>query len=122
MRTVFALFDFTISVMPVDYAHFIGYMPPFFRTPLTDLTSTLIDHQQYHKCGTFEMDMMECLEAYGYDKGLTKCKDLCDDFKECLYMKKQMLRIEAMQKERARQYRAGERKVQYSPPPKEDAY
>lgn len=100
----------------------LGFVPPLFRTPLTDFTGCMINAQQYDKCGRFEMDMTQCLEAYGYDKGQKKCKDLIDDFKECTLMTKQNLRVEAMEKERARQYRAGERAVKFSPPPKRDAY
>lgn len=66
---------------------------PFFRSPLTDLTGCVINHQAYGKCAEFEMDMMDCLEAYGVDKGVIKCKDLIADFQECVGMKKQMLRI-----------------------------
>lgn len=100
----------------------IGFIPPFLRTPLTDFTGCMINHQQYDKCGRFEMDMMECLEAYGFDKGQKKCKDLIDDFKECSMVIKQDLRIAAMEKERSRQWWAGERKEKFSPPPREDAF
>ena len=66
---------------------------PFLRTPFTDLTGSLINHQQYDKCGEMEMNMMECMEAYGMDKGIRKCSDLIDDFKECSSMRKQLLRF-----------------------------
>lgn len=36
------------------------------------------------------MRVMNCLEAYGVDRGMTKCKDLIDDFKECSTLKKQV--------------------------------
>lgn len=67
---------------------------PFFKTPLTDLTGCIINHQQYDKCGKFEMNMMECMEAYGFDKGKLKCKALIEDFQECTGEHKQRLRIE----------------------------
>lgn len=66
---------------------------PFFKSPLTDLTACIINHQQYSKCGTFEMDMMECMEAYGLDRGRLKCKDLIADFQECVSENKQYLRM-----------------------------
>ena len=66
---------------------------PFFRSPLTDLTGCLINHQSGGKCAEFEMDMMDCLEAYGMDKGAVKCKDLIADFQECVSQKKQILRM-----------------------------
>lgn len=66
---------------------------PFFRSPFTDLTACMVNHQQYDKCGKFEMKMMECLEAYGMDQGKDKCKLLIEDFQECVGMNKQMLRV-----------------------------
>ncbi|KAI9585760.1 NADH dehydrogenase [ubiquinone] iron-sulfur protein 5 [Glossina fuscipes] len=99
-------------------------LTPFFRLPLTDLTGCLVNHQTYDKCGELEMNMMECLEAYGGERGKKMCKDLIDDFGECVNMRKQMLRVEAMRKERFRQYRAGERKKEelYAESPRIDAY
>lgn len=66
---------------------------PYLRFPLTDLTGSIVNHQQYDKCGPMELNMVECLEAYGTDRGLTKCKDLIEDFQECAGMKKQLLRF-----------------------------
>lgn len=69
-----------------------GYVVPFFRSPFTDLTGALVNAQQFDKCGEMEMKMMECLEAYGLDKGKIKCSDIIDDFQECYTMRKQQLR------------------------------
>lgn len=66
---------------------------PYLQTPFTDLTGSLINHQSYDKCGTMEMNMMECLEAYGAERGKKMCKDLIDDYNECFTMHKQMLRF-----------------------------
>lgn len=66
---------------------------PYIRTPLTDVFGSIINHQQYSKCGPFELNMMECLEAYGLDQGRKKCSDYIDDFNECQDMTKQFLRI-----------------------------
>lgn len=68
-------------------------LSPFLRSPLTDLTGCIINHQQYDRCGTFELNMMECLEAYGLDKGKLRCKDLIEDFQECASKNKQMMRV-----------------------------
>lgn len=38
--------------------------------------------------------MIDCMEAYGMDKGVVKCKDLIEDFQECAGQKKQMQRFE----------------------------
>lgn len=66
---------------------------PFLRSPLTDVTGCVINHQTYGKCAEFEMNMMDCLEAYGVNRGQTKCKDLISDFQECAGTRKQMLRF-----------------------------
>lgn len=39
-----------------------------------------------------EMNMMDCLEAYGAEKGARMCKDLIEDFNECYTMNKQYKR------------------------------
>uniref|UniRef100_T1H6N3 Uncharacterized protein n=1 Tax=Megaselia scalaris TaxID=36166 RepID=T1H6N3_MEGSC len=99
-------------------------LTPFFRSPLTDMTGCLINHQGYHKCGKMEMDMMDCLEAYGMERGKTVCADIIADFRECATSKKQMNRVIAMRHERLKQYYTGERKKEdlYAPPPRIDAY
>lgn len=68
-------------------------LSPFLRLPLTDLTGCLINHQTYDKCGKFEMKMMDCLEAYGLERGKKQCADLIADFQECVGMQKQLLRF-----------------------------
>lgn len=72
--------------------YFPNILSPYFRSPLTDVFGSLINHQQYGKCAKFELQMMECMEAYGYDKGKVKCSDLIEDFNECQTMTKQFLR------------------------------
>lgn len=117
---------------------------PFLRIPLTDFTSSLMNMQMYERCGNFEMNYIDCLEAYGGERGKTKCKDLLEDLRECCTREKQFLRIkvipsniriinrfsllmlifQAMRDERKRQYEAGERKKEelYAESPKHDAY
>lgn len=68
-------------------------LTPFIRTPLTDLTGGLINHQNFGRCANLELKMMDCLEAYGLDRGKQKCSDLMDDFKECHLKKKQYQRV-----------------------------
>jgi hypothetical protein len=36
------------------------------------------------------MRVMNCLEAYGVNRGMKKCKDLVDDFRECSSRRKQV--------------------------------
>lgn len=66
---------------------------PFFRSPFTDLTASMVNFQQYDKCGPMEMAAIDCLEAYGTIRGNEKCADLLADFKECAIMSKQVARF-----------------------------
>jgi NADH dehydrogenase (ubiquinone) Fe-S protein 5 len=54
------------------------------------LTGCLVNHQYYGRCEEMEMRLMNCLEAYGVDRGAKKCKDLMDDLYECSSRKKQV--------------------------------
>ncbi|XP_014364648.1 NADH dehydrogenase [ubiquinone] iron-sulfur protein 5-like [Papilio machaon] len=85
----------------------MAFLSPFFRSPWTDITGAMFSHQMLGRCAKQEMEMMDCLEAYGLDKGLKKCQDLIDDFKECQSCQKQFCRFMAMRKERDRQIAEG---------------
>uniref|UniRef100_A0A336MC26 CSON014888 protein n=1 Tax=Culicoides sonorensis TaxID=179676 RepID=A0A336MC26_CULSO len=97
---------------------------PLLRSPFTDLTTGMINCQYFDKCGERELAMMECLEAYGVERGKQKCKMLIEDFQECFTMRKQLMRANEMRLERHRQHLMGERfsENKYARPPKEDAY
>jgi len=97
-------------------AHPTQVITPFFRSPFTDLTGALVNAQHQDKCGDMEMKMMECLEAYGIQKGKIKCADLIDDFQECYTMRKQQLRTFAMRMERHKQWWNGDLKEHYQKP------
>ncbi|CAG9797531.1 unnamed protein product [Chironomus riparius] len=98
-------------------------LTPFFRSPFTDFTGGLINAQHYDKCGQFELDVVECLEAYGQDRGKLKCRDLIEDFNECLTMTKRTMRALAMRNERTKQYWSGELKEKYqNPGPRIDSF
>jgi len=66
----------------------MAFLQPFLRNPLSDVTGALYNHQ-LSRCAEFEMRMMECLEAYGVNRGQkeSECKALADDFHECVYNK-----------------------------------
>lgn len=66
---------------------------PGLRSPFTDVIGCVVNHQQYDKCGEFELNAVECIEAYGARRAETKCADLIKDFAECQSMKKQMMRV-----------------------------
>lgn len=70
-------------------------LSPAFRNPITDLTGCMINYQG-SKCAQFEMNMMECYEVYGVDRGGKMCKELIEDFQECTGLDKQMLRVEVV--------------------------
>lgn len=67
---------------------------PFFRSPFTDLTASMVNFQQYDKCGELEMASIDCLEAYGTVKGSEKCANILADFQECAFMNLQMKRFQ----------------------------
>lgn len=97
---------------------------PLFKSPLTDLGGDIVSHQFFGECADMEMKAVDCLEAHGMLKGVKKCNILLENFKECVYKNKQLKRIQAMQLERERQYKAGERskKNRYAEPPTSDSY
>ncbi|XP_058839507.1 uncharacterized protein LOC131694985 [Topomyia yanbarensis] len=97
---------------------------PFFRSPFTDLTASMVNFQQYDKCGEMEMAAIDCLEAYGTVRGAKKCADILIDFQECAFMNKQIARFRTMRLERHRQGLLGDRKAEdyYAKPPRVDAY
>lgn len=68
-------------------------MWPFIRSPFTDLTAHLVNHQNNGRCADMEMKVMDCMEAYGVDKGTIKCDALIKDFQECTGMEKQLRRF-----------------------------
>lgn len=78
---------------PLPDVNFPHIPSPYIRTALTDVFGSVVNHQTYHECGPFELNMMECLEAYGLDKGRKNCSDYIDDFNECRMKTKQFLRI-----------------------------
>lgn len=68
-------------------------LSPYFRSPFTDLTGGLISHQMLGKCQKQEMRYMDCLEAYGLDRGKVKCQEYFADFHECQTKTKQFKRF-----------------------------
>lgn len=99
-------------------------LTPFMKSCFTDLTGATTSHQWISKCGELEMKTLDCFDAYGVDRGLKKCEDLIDDFRECALRVNQMKRINAMDWERRRQYWAGERSKEnlYAKAPPTDSY
>lgn len=98
-------------------------LTPWFRSPLSDLTGSLVNHQFYGRCADIEMQLVECMEAYGLTRSQQKCDTIMKDFRECTVREKQIKRYVAMRDERHRQYKAGERTKDnlYEPPPAPDS-
>jgi NADH dehydrogenase (ubiquinone) Fe-S protein 5 len=69
---------------------------PAFRSPFTDLTGSLINHQYFGQCAEFEMRAVDCLEAYGIVRGAKKCTNVIEDFNECVLQKKQFMRLQVI--------------------------
>ncbi|CAH2235386.1 NADH dehydrogenase [ubiquinone] iron-sulfur protein 5-like [Pararge aegeria] len=86
----------------------MGELSPLFRNVFTDITGGIVDHQQMGRCARQEMDFRNCLEGYGWDRGLIRCKHLLEDFQECQTNRKQFLRFMAMRRERNRKIACGE--------------
>ncbi|XP_056630541.1 uncharacterized protein LOC130441062 [Diorhabda sublineata] len=99
-------------------------LSPWLKSPFTDLTGSLVNHQWYGVCANLELKVLDCLEAYGLDRGLKKCHLLIEDFRECSLRTKQFKRMKAMRNERHRQYFNGERtkEKKYAKAPTYDSY
>lgn len=76
----------------------------------------LARHSQYRHgsymapCADFEMNHVECMEAYGYPRSEIACRMFQEDLLECMTSYKRGIRIHRLRSERVRQVLAGERK------------
>lgn len=98
---------------------------PLLRTPFTDMFGITFTAQWVEGlCADLEMQVVDCLDAYGLDRGIKKCDALIQDFKECATRDKQNKRTLAMVIERERQYWTGERTKEnrYAVGPKSDSF
>ncbi|XP_008546642.1 uncharacterized protein LOC103570624 [Microplitis demolitor] len=97
---------------------------PWFRNVFTDIFGGLLNFQDHPECAKHELRVVDCLEAYGTHHGKTKCRVLLEDFRECVWRDKQILRMRIMNMERARQYHDGEREADglFAKAPRPDSY
>lgn len=95
---------------------------PVVRTIIADMFGLVDQRQESEICSDFELRFAECLEAYGYPKGETKCLPYLRDLRECLFGAKQVRRCELMKRERERQWSTGELKQHYEKAPRTDTY
>jgi len=95
---------------------------PMFKGPPTDLFLHVRSLQNLRECAPYELQYMDCMEAYGYHKGKEKCRLILEDMYECAMKIKRMRRVYAMEKERQRQLKNGERKELYEETPPLDLF
>ncbi|XP_014473179.1 PREDICTED: uncharacterized protein LOC106743647 [Dinoponera quadriceps] len=98
------------------------YGAPMFKSPFSDAFLQIGSLQFKKDCAPYELMFADCMEAYGHHIGLDKCRTIFNDMYECTYRVKRIRRVIAMNKERIRQYKNGERKEYYPQGPPIDLY
>lgn len=63
---------------------------PVLRTRFTDMGAALMTSQNNDRCKDFELRYVYCKEAYGKTLSDTKCNDLKEDLRECIFQFKQV--------------------------------
>lgn len=105
-----------------DNVVFPKWGTPMFKGPFTDIFLHVRNLQCLKNCAHYEIQYMDCMEAYGYHRGKEKCRLIFEDMYECAMKVKRLRRIVAMQKERERQFKSGEREKQFDDTPPLDLY
>lgn len=59
-------------------------------------------------CTDMELNMMECLEAYGLSKGRLMCQKYMEDYRECKMPRLRVMRANIMRQERLKKVINGE--------------
>lgn len=85
------------------------WQSPFIKTPVTDWFNQVFNFQCRKDCANYEIQLADCMEAYGYHRGKEKCRLIIEDMYECLFMWKRTRRVFEMHAERYRQKQNGER-------------
>lgn len=105
-----------------DEINVAKWSSPLFKTPFTDLFFNVRNLQCLKECAHYELQLIDCLEAYGYHRGKEKCRLILSDMYECAMKNKRLRRVYAMQEERDRQFKNGERPEHYTEKPPLDLY
>ncbi|RWS13276.1 hypothetical protein B4U79_10355 [Dinothrombium tinctorium] len=99
------------------------------RTWVTEITSQHPNNQFRKRtyvppCTELEMNMVECIEAYGIPASHHMCQAYINDFGECVHHEMAMRRSQIMQRERVKQILKGKRKPSevFGPKPDPNAY
>lgn len=98
------------------------YRAPMMKTPMTDFAIQLTSLQYRKDCAPYEIMYLDCMEAYGHHQGQKKCRMILNDMHECVFKVKRMRRVVAMNKERERQFKNGERKERFPHEPPLDLF
>lgn len=98
------------------------YRAPLFKGLPTDAFLHLRNLQCLEECAPYELQYVDCLEAYGYHRGKDKCRLILEDMYECAMKIKRMRRIMLMNEERHRQFKSGERNKLYEECPPLDLF
>ncbi|XP_017879575.1 uncharacterized protein LOC108624651 [Ceratina calcarata] len=85
------------------------------ESPVSDMIKVSVHVQDDGLCRDFELQLAECVEAYGFYRGQTKCEAMIHDLSECLKGEKRRSRNDIIYGEMTRQVENGERK--YEKPP-----
>ncbi|KAE8752124.1 hypothetical protein FOCC_FOCC001286 [Frankliniella occidentalis] len=87
---------------------------PIWQTPLTDLTAGIVTAQEGPQmCAQMELMMLNCMEQYGYMRGMKMCGGYIQDLHECQMKDFERTRVQIMQEERRRQFRDGKLTKQF---------
>lgn len=104
----------------IDHENITGlrWASPMIKGPFTDFLANVRNFQFLKECAQYELHYVDCMEAYGYHRGKKECRMILNDMYECVMKIKRIRRVEAMQEERYRQYKNGERdKIWAETPP-----
>lgn len=105
-----------------DNIYYMRWVAPMFKGPPTDAFHLTTNLQLTGECAPYELHYVDCMEAYGHQKGKEKCRLILEDMYECVTKIKRMRRVHLMEQERQRQYKSGERKTPYEETPPLDLY
>lgn len=69
---------------------------PYVRSFFGEYTAGMIANQWHEtgmgtRCANYEMNLYECMEAYGYYRGDRFCKPYFDDLDECRAARRQVI-------------------------------
>ncbi|XP_077265348.1 NADH dehydrogenase (ubiquinone) 15 kDa subunit [Temnothorax americanus] len=106
-----------------DNIVYMRYGTPLLKGPFTDLFLHIRGIQCVEECAPYEVQYVDCLEAYGYHRGKEKCRLILEDMYECVMKIKRGRRVKLMNEQRARRMFAGEKSEDvFEPTPPLDLY